>query len=96
MFGLVREIICRCEEITREEIEEAIASGAVTVDEVKRVTRAGMGFCQGRTCWRLIASLIANRTGKPAGEVLPPRPRSPVRPLRVEEMARGALGDGVR
>lgn len=48
-------IICRCEEITKGEIIQAIRDGATTVDGIKRMTRAGKGLCQGRTCrhwWR--------------------------------------------
>ena len=48
-------IMCRCEDITRERILECIAQGYRTIDEIKRVTRAGMGPCQGRTCRLLIA-----------------------------------------
>ena len=44
------KIICRCEEITEDEIIKSINDGASTVDEVKKFTRAGMGLCQGRTC----------------------------------------------
>ena len=40
-------IICRCQEVTRQEILDAIEQGATTVDGVKRRTRAGMGLCQG-------------------------------------------------
>ena len=43
-------IICRCEEITYGEIKQAIRDGATTLDGIKRVTRAGKGLCQGRTC----------------------------------------------
>ena len=46
-------IICRCQEVTRQEILDAIEQGATTVDGVKRRTRAGMGLCQGKTCERL-------------------------------------------
>ena len=35
-------IICRCQEVTRQEILDAIEQGATTVDGVKRRTRAGM------------------------------------------------------
>ncbi len=41
-------IICRCQEVTRQEILDAIEQGATTVDGVKRRTRAGMGLCQER------------------------------------------------
>ncbi len=62
-------IICRCEEVTRSEIQEAIADGARTVDGVKRRTRAGMGLCQGRTCRRIVSRIIATETRQPIGDV---------------------------
>lgn len=88
------KIICRCEEITETEIEEAIKHGAVTVDDVKRFTRAGMGLCQGRTCWRLVAAIIARETGRSPEEIQPPNRRAPVRPLAVEELGKAALEEG--
>jgi NAD(P)H-nitrite reductase large subunit len=45
-------LVCRCEEVTEREIIEAIEAGCRTMAEVKRMTRAGMGPCQGRTCGR--------------------------------------------
>ena len=76
-------IICRCQEVTRQEILDAIADGAVTVDGVKRRTRAGMGLCQGKTCQRLVAKLIAEQTGRPMAEILPPTSRMPVLPVKI-------------
>ena len=76
-------IICRCQEVTRQEILQAIADGAVTVDGVKKRTRAGMGLCQGKTCERLIARIVAEQTGKPLAEILPPTFRAPVRPVAI-------------
>lgn len=52
-------IICRCEEITKEEIIAAIKNGARTVDSVRRMTRAGMGLCQGRSCEQLVLKMLA-------------------------------------
>ena len=76
-------IICRCQEVTRQEVLQAIADGAVTVDGVKKRTRAGMGLCQGKTCERLIARIVAGQTGKPLAEILPPTFRAPVRPVAI-------------
>ena len=76
-------IICRCQEVTRQEILDAIADGAVTVDGVKRRTRTGMGLCQGKTCQRLVAKLIAEQTGRSMAEILPPTSRMPVRPVKI-------------
>lgn len=76
-------LICRCQEVTRQEIVAAIREGAVTVDGVKRRTRAGMGLCQGKSCGRLIARIIAEETGKPLSEILPQYARMPVRPIEM-------------
>ncbi len=80
-------IICRCEEVTKKEIIAAIASGCRTVDEVKRMTRAGMGPCQGRTCGSLIARIISDKTGIPLSQLEPTSVRFPVRPLRLSAIA---------
>ena len=82
-------IICRCQEVTRQDILDAIADGATTVDGVKRRTRAGMGLCQGKTCERLVAKIIAEETGRPMADILPPKSRLPVRPVKI-----GIIGGG--
>jgi len=76
-------IICRCEEVTREEILAAIADGATTVKGVKIRTEAGMGLCQGRTCRRLISRILA-RT-RPPSDIYPPTIRTPVRAAKIRE-----------
>lgn len=80
-------IICRCEEITLKEILQAILDGATTVNEVKRRTRAGMGLCQGRSCGGLVRKLLAERTRKKVGVIMPGTVRPPVRPMSLECMA---------
>jgi NAD(P)H-nitrite reductase large subunit len=77
-------IVCRCEEITEREILDAIDGGCDSVTWVKRRTRAGMGLCQGHTCGRLVARMIAERTGQDPGEVLPDTRRPPVRPIPLD------------
>jgi len=73
-------IICRCEEVKLSEILDAIRQGGRDVDAVKRMTRAGMGLCQGRTCARLVSQLIARELGVPVAQVRQARQRLPVRP----------------
>jgi bacterioferritin-associated ferredoxin len=82
-------IVCRCEEISKEEILSAIEEGCDSVIWVKRKTRAGMGLCQGRTCGRLVARLVAQETGKDLGEVLPDTQRPPLRPIPLDILAEG-------
>ena len=82
-------IICRCEEVTRREIEEVIGAGAEFLNEVKRVSRASMGLCQGRTCRRLLNQIYCEKTGKKPSKVEPTRYRPPVRPIPIEVLATG-------
>jgi bacterioferritin-associated ferredoxin len=80
-------VICRCEEITRAEIKEAIRNGMRTLNGIKRITRAGMGLCQGQTCQRLVAQILSEELGISAANVDPTTARGPVRPLRLEVFA---------
>jgi len=59
-------IICRCEEVSKGEIEDALRSPipVSTVDGIKRRVRAGMGRCQGGFCMPLVMDVIAKETGK--------------------------------
>ena len=86
--------ICRCEEITQGEILDSIEAGARTLNEVKRITRAGMGLCQGKTCGRLISQLLW-KSGKGVDQrfPIPPTFRPPVRPLKVGELAEEEIDD---
>jgi thioredoxin reductase len=55
--------------------------GPVNADQVKRLTRAGMGTCQGRRCREQIQMLLAMSAGVPPEEVPLASYRAPVRPL---------------
>ncbi|OAT79357.1 (2Fe-2S)-binding protein [Desulfotomaculum copahuensis] len=86
-------IICRCEDVTKEEIQKLIADGAHTLDEIKRLTRCGMGPCQGRTCQPLIAREVAAATGQKMAEIKLPTFRPPVIPLKLGALAGGGEKD---
>lgn len=76
-------IICRCEEVRVREIKKAILEGAITVEDVKRRTRAGMGLCQGKSCGKIIARLISQYTGQPIENIFPATFRPPVRAIKL-------------
>jgi len=80
-------VICRCEEITLGEIKAAIRDGFRTLNGIKRVTRAGMGLCQGQTCQRLVTRILTEELGIAAADIDPTTARGPVRPLRLEVFA---------
>jgi bacterioferritin-associated ferredoxin len=56
-------VVCRCEEVTRGEIDDAVARGAREVNQLKQFTRCGMGPCQGRLCGETAAELLARHVG---------------------------------
>jgi len=76
-------VVCRCEDITLEQIKNLIEQGYRTIDEIKRVIRAGMGPCQGRTCRMLIAQELAKAYNIPVADVLMPTFRPPVKPVKI-------------
>lgn len=66
------EIICRCEEVSKGEIIDALNSPlkVATIDGVKRRVRPGMGRCQGGFCSPLVAKIIAEHEGIEIEDVL--------------------------
>jgi thioredoxin reductase len=76
-------ILCRCEEVTLADVRRTVSLGADSVNEVKAITRCGMGDCQGRMCGHLVAHSVARETGRLLAEVGLFRPRPPVFPVPV-------------
>ena len=65
------EIVCRCEEVSKGEILDALNAPLCvpTVDGVKRRVRPGMGRCQGGFCSPLVMQIIAAHQGIPLSDV---------------------------
>jgi len=51
-------IVCRCEHVTAGEVRKLIRAGYRDMNEIKTVSRAGMGACGGKTCVSLILRLF--------------------------------------
>ncbi|AKN29803.1 (2Fe-2S)-binding protein [Clostridium carboxidivorans P7] len=54
--------VCLCKAISRASIKNAINSGATSVEEVKKITGAGTGSCNGKRCEHKIQALIDQLT----------------------------------
>jgi len=80
-------LICRCEDLTQKEIEQAIDEGYSTLDELKCRLRLGMGPCQGRSCISLARRVLCQKTGKVAEEIILPASRPPVVPVSLGTLA---------
>ncbi|MFC0051548.1 FAD-dependent oxidoreductase [Streptomyces actinomycinicus] len=80
-------VVCRCEEVTAGEVRVAAGPlGAGDLRTVKLLTRAGMGWCQGRMC----APAVAGLTGCP----LTPGRRPFARPVPLGVLAALPDADG--
>ena len=83
-------IVCRCESVNLGRIQAAInRSGAQTVNQIKKLTRAGMGLCQGRTCANVVESILAAE-GQSPHRTEPYQARPPVRAVAAGMLALGA------
>jgi hypothetical protein len=80
-------VICRCEDIRMGEIRRHIQSGFSTPTALKKATRSGMGYCQGRICGPILHDLLATFRGEAYPDLLPLSARMPVKPVRLEALA---------
>jgi glycerol-3-phosphate dehydrogenase len=65
--GDPNRVVCRCEQVTERDLEEAFAREVPvsTLDGLKRRTRAGMGWCQGKFCRPRVAQWLGGKLGHP-------------------------------
>ena len=83
-------IICRCSDVMLKQIRDLIAQGYVTYDEIKRITRIGMGPCQGKTCGQLVLREIASATGQNMADLTFHTIRPPVVGVKLHLIAEEA------
>ncbi|HKB36231.1 MAG TPA: FAD/NAD(P)-binding oxidoreductase [Gemmataceae bacterium] len=85
-------VVCRCEEVTRAEVEEGMAAGGTNLRTLKVMTRVGMGPCQGQMCWPALSRFLAAARGETPERAGPLSVRPPITPVPLDELARaGAL-----
>jgi NADPH-dependent 2,4-dienoyl-CoA reductase/sulfur reductase-like enzyme len=80
-------IVCRCEEVTAQQVIDAAKQGCTGPNQLKSFLRCGMGPCQGRMCSLTVTELIAATHGLAPGDVGTYRLRPPVKPITLAELA---------
>lgn len=80
-------LVCRCESVTLGELQEALVGGAMSAGAAKRLTRAGMGKCQGRYCSPSVLALATEASGVTPDEFSGFAPQAPIRPVAIGEVA---------
>jgi NAD(P)H-nitrite reductase large subunit len=81
---VAKVLVCRCEDVTLHELDDAVARGHRDIESLKRYTGFGTGWCQGKGCVSLCAQLLATRGGDAS---LPFTPRPPYHPLELADLA---------
>ena len=80
-------IVCRCEEVTAQQVSDVIAMGCPGPNQAKAFLRCGMGPCQGRFCGLTLTEMFADGTGTAPKDVGYYRLRPPIKPVTVGELA---------
>ncbi|MFJ4973065.1 NAD(P)/FAD-dependent oxidoreductase [Streptomyces sp. NPDC088755] len=83
--------VCRCEEVTAHVLWQAHELGAHDMRSAKLLTRAGMGWCQGRMCETAVACLAAGGDG--SAPLVPAR-RPLSCPVSLKDLAQSAPAAG--
>lgn len=80
-------IVCRCEEVTAQEVTDTVRQGCTGPNQMKAFLRCGMGPCQGRFCGLTVTELLARARGVSPREVGYYRLRFPAKPITLGELA---------
>jgi NAD(P)H-nitrite reductase large subunit len=82
-----KTIVCRCEDLTLEDVENAIDAGYTDLEELRKKLRIGMGPCQGRVCIQLVQKILEKKTGKKISIKNLPKARPPIIPVSLGTLA---------
>lgn len=78
-------IVCRCEEVTYGELVNTVAEYNCSARELKLRTRAGMGYCGGRSCRSMVDNIAHSGKEKSTSQIsLKYQP--PIRPVRFGDL----------
>ncbi len=80
-------IVCRCEEVTAQQIIDVAKVGCSGPNQLKAFLRCGMGACQGRFCGLTVCELLARENGTSMEAVGYYTLRFPTKPLTLMEIA---------
>jgi len=88
-------IVCRCESITAGEIRRAVRAGTTNLNDIKKRTRSGMGYCQGTNCQPSVAAMLAREFDADPAALKMVTTRPPARPIPLSLLAGDDTGQSV-
>ena len=87
-------IVCRCNDVTLEDIEKLIDEGCRDLECLRKVLRIGMGPCQGRNCIPILMRILARKLGKRVDELPLPTVRAPLTPITINILLKSVDVEG--
>lgn len=81
------DLICRCEQVSKTQIQIAAQEQSQGINQVRVFTRCGMGHCKGYQCGDNVGKIIAHEQQRSVMEVGYLSGRLPVKALTVGELA---------
>ncbi|HZW67982.1 MAG TPA: (2Fe-2S)-binding protein [Pseudogracilibacillus sp.] len=81
-------IVCRCEEVSYHLLLETAQKYNCSSRELKLRTRAGMGYCGGRTCGSIVTKISNTFGGKDPINKVPLKNQAPIRPVAFSTLER--------
>ena len=85
---MAKTLVCRCEDVTLQELVHGIEKGYADIESLKRYTGFGTGWCQGKWCLAPCARMLTARGGDARA---PFTPRPPYHPVTLGHLAQ--IGD---
>lgn len=79
-------LLCRCEEVPLSLAREYAAMGVSGLRALRRFSRVGLGYCQGRFCQAMLADEFSAATSRAPEEAGTFKVRPPVRPVKLSRL----------
>ncbi|MDA2981856.1 MAG: FAD-dependent oxidoreductase [Actinomycetota bacterium] len=80
-------VVCRCLSISYAQVKAGISEDTLSAGASKRISRVGMGRCQGRYCSPVIQKLISENSGYDISERSGFAPQIPIKPVEIGVVA---------
>jgi Fe-S-cluster-containing hydrogenase component 2/bacterioferritin-associated ferredoxin len=77
---------CRCEEVSNRRVMELVGGGFHSLAALRRYSRVGLGYCQGRFCQAMLRDEMSVATNMEPEDVGTFKVRPPVRPVKLDRL----------
>ena len=81
------QFVCFCEDVTAQDIADAVGEGYDDIQILKRYSTVTMGPCQGKMCAKALVALSSRGTGQSIDETGATTSRPPLKPVPLAALA---------